>query len=210
MMTNLYMQVERSKTMKKQPLISLSRRILQLTISVLIALSLVALAIPQKVQAYPYYHCRTWHVVQEGDTTPKISHTYGLKWRKIARANNLPIPTKLSVGQRLCIPTDGTVVNALTASTASKDVSVGSRNNLIWIKASGFDKKNLFYVKVRDITSGAGKWYRLGRLKVNRWSVATHYYQLPKELRSSIYMQVCLKNAHTNGTICRNVRHLYY
>lgn len=196
--------------MSKQSTQSPFRRILQLIFSVLIALALIAVAFPQNAQAYPYYHCKAWHIVKEGDSTPKISHTYGLKWREIARANNLRVPTKLTVGQRLCIPSDRTIVNALTPSTATKNVTVGSRNNLIWVKASGFDKKNLFYVKVRDITSGAGDWHRLGRLKVNRWSMATSYYRLPEELRSSINMQVCLKNANTNKTICRTVRHLFY
>jgi LysM repeat protein len=196
--------------MNSQPVNSLSRRSLQLFIGVLLALSLVVAAIPQNAQAYSYSYCKTWYYVQEGDSTPKIAHKYGLKWREIARANNLRIPTKLTVGQRLCIPTEGTVVNYLSPSTATKDVRVGSRNNLIWVKASGFDKQNLFYVKIRDITSGAGEWHRLGRLKINRWSIATSYYVLPEELRSSIYMQVCLKNAHTDKTICRTVRHLYY
>jgi len=33
-------------------------------------------------------------------------------------------------------------------------------------------------------------------------------YELPKDLRSAVYLQVCLKNGTTDNVVCRTTRHI--
>jgi uncharacterized protein YgiM (DUF1202 family) len=51
--------------------------------------------------------CQAMHTVQRGQTLMKIGLQYGMTWDRIARANNLPDPNKIRVGQVLCIPAAG-------------------------------------------------------------------------------------------------------
>lgn len=151
--------------------------------------------------------CVAYYTVKEGDTTPKIAHTFGLKWGEIANANDLEYPYKLKPGLRLCIPEEGSVEKS--KSTTKGTVTVTSRGNLITITASGFSKKGSYYVKVRDVSTEVGGWHKLGKLSVPKKSSVTGYYVLPKQLKGSIYLQVCLKEGTTDEKICRVVLHRY-
>jgi len=176
-----------------------SQSLTKTVLSILLALAVVMVSIPKP--AHAAQTCVAWYTVREGDTTPRIAHTFGLRWRKIAQANDLEYPYRLK-----CIPPeDFTPAKKKTKET----VSVSVVNNLISVSASGFAKKAAFYVKVRDITSTVGGWHKIGQLKVKRKTAKTGYYILPKELRGSIYLQVCLKNATTDEKICRTVLHIY-
>jgi len=176
-----------------------SKRFFRLTaVAVCIAmlLAVMATALPQPALAKT--PCDYYYKVKDGDTTPKIAHTFGLKWKEIALANNIKDPSKLKVGQILCIPP-----KAYTTETTFVTV-IGRR---IQITASGFSTKNVFYVKVRDGSVGLGGWYKIGTFKIDKNKKVTDTYSLPKELSHALYVTVCLKNATTDELICRTVVH---
>jgi len=165
----------------------------------IIVLAMIAAALPQQVNAAS---CKAFHTVQKGDKTGTIARMYGLKWIEIAAANNLSRPYELEEGQQLCIPFKFSV-------SLKNNLSVQNVNNLVKITASDFPASGSYYVKVRDITAGQGQWYKLGNMKINRNRTVTSEYLLPKQLSSSIFFQVCLKNGTDNDLICKNVRHIF-
>lgn len=48
--------------------------------------------------------CAQVHVVQRGDTLSSIARWYGVSVQQLAAANNIPNPSRIYVGQKLCIP----------------------------------------------------------------------------------------------------------
>ena len=173
-----------------------SIRFTAVAICVAMLLAVLAAVLPQSVLAKT--PCDYYYKVKEGDTTPQIAHTFGLKWKEIALANNIKDPSKLKVGQILCIPPkDFTTENTIVTV-------IGKR---IQITASGFLEKNVFYVKVRDGSVGVGGWYKIGTFKINKNKKVTETYSLPNELSRALYITVCLKNATTDELICRTVVH---
>jgi LysM repeat protein len=78
--------------------------------------------------------CDSYYKVKEGDSSSKIAHTFDLKWKEIALANNIKDPSKLKVGLVLCIPP-----------------KAYTRNHIRYCIGSGFDQnrlhEKLFYVK---------------------------------------------------------------
>lgn len=48
--------------------------------------------------------CRTYHIVQPGDTLSGIAAWFGIKTSALAAANGLSNPNKIYVGQCICIP----------------------------------------------------------------------------------------------------------
>lgn len=49
-------------------------------------------------------YCATIYVVQPGDTLSQIARWYGVSVQQLTAANNLYNPSRIYVGQRLCIP----------------------------------------------------------------------------------------------------------
>ncbi len=172
---------------------------LKIALSVLLILVVAAAALPQTAMAAS---CKAYYTVQKGDKTGTIVRMYGVKWIEIAAANDLERPTKLVVGDQLCIPFKHSV-------SLKNNIAVSNVNNLIKITASDFKENGKYYVRVRDITSGAGKWYKIGTFKALRNKTVWGKYLLPKQLKSSIYFEVCLKNATSNEVVCKNVRHFF-
>jgi LysM repeat protein len=191
--------LERSVTVINKWRVNLIQHILRLGLSVLLVLVVAAAALPQTAKAAS---CKVYHTVQKGDKTGTIARMYGVKWIEIAAANDLERPTKLVIGDQLCIPFKHSV-------SLKNSIVVTNVNNLIKIKASDFKENGKYYVRVRDITSGAGKWYKIGTFKALRNKTVWGKYLLPKELKSSIYFEVCLKNATNNEVVCKNVRHFF-
>lgn len=195
--------------MKHNRIPSGARRRMIALMGTFILIALVAAALPQAAHAAS--KCVAYYTVKEGDTTPSIAHTFGMKWGDIALANNLTYPWKLKPGQRLCIPSED---NVKTLKDKQEKPSKGSinaynRGNFIVVSASSYPKKSAFYVKVRDITQSAGKWYKLGSFKAPKKSTVTKLFALPKDLRSSIWLQICTKEATTNKSNCQTVIRLY-
>lgn len=54
------------------------------------------------------------HVVRRGDTVYSVARRYGTTVNAIMRANGLPDPSRIYVGQRLIVPTSATVQQAAT------------------------------------------------------------------------------------------------
>jgi LysM repeat protein len=162
-------------------------------------LAIVAAALPQPVKAAS---CMKYYTVKEGEKRGEIAAKFDVKWIEIAKANDLEAPYELEAGQVLCIPFPYSV-------TLKNNLAVRSINNSIRVSASDFPKKSSYTVKARDITNGPGEWYELGKLKVKSASTATGSYILPKALRSSIYLQVCLKEGTTDKLTCKTVRHTF-
>jgi putative chitinase len=48
--------------------------------------------------------CAQVHVVQRGDTLTQIARWYGVSVQQLVSANNIANPSRIYVGQRLCIP----------------------------------------------------------------------------------------------------------
>lgn len=174
-------------------------RPLRIVFCVMLVLAVVAAALPQSAQAAS---CKVYYTVQKGDKTGTIARDYGVKWIEIAAANGLERPYKLTVGEQLCIPFKYSV--SLKNTLAASNV-----NNLVKVTASDFQQDGKYYVKVRDITSGAGKWYKIGNLKVLKNRTNIGKFLLPKQLNSSIYFEVCLKNATNDEVYCKDVRHIF-
>ncbi len=170
---------------------------IRIAIAAVLVLAVLAAALPQRAQAAS---CMVYYKVKDGDKTGTIARKYDLKWIEIAAANGLERPYELEAGQTLCIP--------FQYSVSLKDnITVKSVNDLIKVTAEDFQKGG-YYVKVRDVTTVAGKWYQLGRMNINR-DIKIGNYSLPKELRSAIYLQVCLKNGTTDKVVCRTTRHTF-
>lgn len=176
------------------------RKFTHLAVSALLLATMLAAFVPQPSQAAT---CARYYFVKKGDTTAKIAHTFDMKWGRIADANNLEYPYKLKVGQRLCIP--GEATEEETGESISYTVT--ARGSAITVKVTNPPTKRAYYVKVRDVTAGAGSWYKVGTFKVKKSSTNTQVFSIPKDLRSKLYLQVCLKNATTDELTCRTVLH---
>lgn len=184
--------------MQQIPRYSPSQRILGVLISAMMILVLILAALPQPAQAAS---CQAYYTVKKGDKTGTIAKAYGVKWIEIAAANSLQKPYKLVEGQQLCIPFRQSLV-------LKNKLMVQSINNLIKITTSNFQNGGNYYVKVRDVTAGAGEWYKIGKMKVPADRKVTSSYLLPGALRNAVYLQVCLKNGINNDLFCQTVRHV--
>lgn len=183
--------------------------------ALLLALALVASSFPTNVLAAT--KCVAYYTVKEGDTTPKISKTFGLKWREIANANDLELTWKPVPGTYLCIPAEGSTTSGTSGSGLSTTTSVPSDSkasfsaqaagNKITITGAGFKNKQVFNVKVRDADQNAGGWVKVGLFKIPKNTTKTQSYLLPDALRDDLYLDICLKNASTDELICRTVPH---
>lgn len=183
--------------------------------ALLLALALVAGSFPHNALAAT--KCVAYYTVQEGDTTPKISKTFGLKWRKIAKANDLQLAWKPVPGTYLCIPAEESTASKTSGSGLSTTTSVPSDSNAsfsaqaignkITITGAGFKNKQVFNVKVRDAKKNVGGWVKVGLFKIPKNTTKTQSYPLPDALRNDLYLDICLKNASTDELICRTVLH---
>jgi hypothetical protein len=169
-------------------------------IGLLLALTWALAALPQPARAAT---CARYHLVRAGDTTASIAHTYKLKWREIAQANNLVYPYNLKVGQRLCIPTTSTTSAAATAADRLK-MNVRATGHTLTITVTSSEKA-AFYVRVRDAGVGVGGWYKLGILRAKKNTSTSASFSLPRPLWDKLYLQVCLKNGTTDELACRTV-----
>ena len=168
-------------------------------ISAVLLLAVLVAALPQQAQAAS---CMKYYTVQKGDKKGTIADEFEVKWIEIAQANNLARDYQLAVGDVLCIPFPYSV-------TLKNNLSVLSLNNLVRVTANDFPSKGSYFVNIRDITSGLGKLYKLGRMKISKEKASTADFILPKDLRSAIYLQVCVKHGTTDKTVCKLVRHQF-
>jgi hypothetical protein len=176
-----------------------------MTMAVMITLAILTAASPQPAQAATT--CQTYHWVREGDTTPYIAHTYLLKWREIAEANDLDIGEKPEVGQRLCIPavdeesSKTEVVQPVDEEKANITVNIfGGR---IYLSLSKFKSGHVYLVKARDAEIGVGGWQKMDRVKIEKKESYDLSFSVPKALRDVRVLNVCLKDQSSDELICR-------
>jgi len=180
------------------------RRVGSLALTVLLALALLAAALPQPVQAATNSNapCTTNYTVVKGDSTTSIARKFGLGWWEIAKANNLTKPYKLQVGQTLCIPPKG-----WAGQKAAGNMTAFSQGYKLVITVSGFDTRYLWAVNAKDTTRKVAGNYKVGQMVIPANTKVTKVFLLPTELQNAPYLTVCLKNLTTNDTICRYIIH---
>ena len=180
-----------------------------LALSLLVAIALLMAFLPQPAQAAT---CVAYYVVQEGDTTPKIAHTYGLKWGVIADANDLNAGDKLVVGTRLCIPAEGDDDTSSTGGGTSTYLpetdskakfSVYISNGKMHLSLSKFSINHVYLVKVRDAHVWIDGWEKLEKVKIKKKTTYNLVMNVPKDLRSTLYLSVCLKDQSSDELVCR-------
>lgn len=180
-----------------------------LVISIFAAIALLMAALPQPAQAAT---CVAYYVVKEGDTTPYIAHTFGLKWGEIADANDLEAGDKLVVGTRLCIPpnnsgaspaTGGGTSTYLPETDSNARFSVTISGNKMFLNLSKFSINHVYLVKVRDAKVGIGGWEKLEKVKIKKKTTYNLVMNVPKDLRDTLYLSVCLKDLTSDELVCR-------
>ncbi len=193
--------MNQKQPLRKAFLLALAR----FAIPAFLALAVLAAAWPQPVQAA--VSCRAYYTVRVGDTTPRIAHTYHLKWREIATANGLKTTDRLTVGQQLCIPAEEETTTAKKSTTPATDkkarIVVSIAGKRISLSLSDFTQEHTYLVKVRDNRVGIGGWYKLKVVVVDEDTDLTLRFPVPEDLRRVLYLQVCLKDQFTNQLICR-------
>jgi LysM repeat protein len=170
----------------------------------LLALAMLASALPQPVQAAVEANvpCTSNYVVLKGDTTTSIANKFNVRWWEIAKANNMPKSTKPKVGQTLCIPLQG-----WASQTMAGTMAAFSQSYRLVVSVSGFDTRYLWSVNVKDTTGNVPGNFKVGRMVIPANTKVTQAFLLPKELRNTSYLTVCLKNLTTNDKVCRYIIH---
>ena len=115
-----------------------------LLFSALMMAALVAAVLPFGVSAAASTaaaSCRTYYVIRSKDTAPFIAHTFGVRWKDIAKANDLVVGEKLETGLRLCIPPKSETTNnndntSTNTNSAGQTVPNNESNAVITINTS--------------------------------------------------------------------------
>jgi LysM repeat protein len=176
--------------------------VLRNALAILIVMSLLIAALPKTAQAAT---CDSYYTVRSGDTKTSIAKRFGLDWGQIADANNMETTDRIRVGQRLCIPPEESDDDRPNPNVRLR---VSATHLALTLTVSGLsDKKAVFFVRVRDARVGIGGWSKLGRLKVKKGSTTKEIFLIPKEFKSTLYLQVCIKNGSTDEMKCQTVVH---
>ena len=155
--------------------------------------------------AEPAQSCTANYTVKSGDTLSSIAANNNVNWQDIATANNLSSPYVLTIGQALCVPgaaTTSTSSTGTTTTTATKGFTIATAGNRLVITVTKFSKKATYYVRANDGSRDNNNWLRLGRLRVDKNGNAEVSYQIPKGLRSTTELAVCLKNVRNDDVNC--------
>jgi len=123
---------------------------IRIAIVALLILAVLVAALPQRAQAAS---CMIYHTVEDGDKTGTIARKYDVKWIEIAKANGLEKPYDWR-RVRSCVS------RSQYSVSLQDNLTVKSTNNLIKVTAEDFQRGG-YYVKIRDVTAGAGRWYQL-------------------------------------------------
>lgn len=195
--------------MKAYPFASYPRRMGVKALSLLLALALLAASLPAAALAAPLEAtCAKSYTVQSGDTLSKISVTFDISVAELAAANNLKEPYTLYVGQVLCIPGSATTTTTTTTATgSSKKISATFGLKTVTLKFAGLKKNGVFVVKGREVEhGGAQSWHKFGRVKVDKNGAGSATFKMPRDLRDSTYIEICVKNATTDALTCQRFR----
>jgi len=186
-----------------------TRRIALTAVSVMLVLALMAVVLPQR-QAGAVglaVTCSTYHSVASGETLSSISVKYNVSVAEIASANDLKEPYQIFVGQRLCIPGSAVAATTTATETASKgpDFTVKATKSpwMYEIATVGYPAKTPFFIRLTRTDNNPPISIKLGTMKTNKSGVAKRLVRLPQQFRNSTSLQICLKNAFTDGVQCK-------
>jgi murein DD-endopeptidase MepM/ murein hydrolase activator NlpD len=177
-------------------------------VSLLLALALLAISLPQTAAAQT---CSRNHTVAAGETVSNIAETYKITTAELATANNLKEPYTIYIGQVLCIPgsttTASTTPSAGSSSTSkTRTLVVAISGNKILLSADNYPKQNTYNVRAGEKGSTFGKWIRLGRVRSHKDGSIDAIFLFPKALRNSRVFDVCLKNLVSDDVSCARIR----
>ena len=79
------------------------------------------------------------------------------------------------------------------------------RNNKVYVDLAAPKERVKFRVRVKDAARSFPKWYELGTLLADKKQAAKAIYPVPKALKGTLHLDVCLKNQHTNRLTCHKV-----
>ena len=65
-----------------------------------------------------------------------------------------------------------------------------------------FSKKAIYFARANDGSRDNNDWFRLGRLRLDKNGNAEVSFQLPKGLRNTTDLAVCLKNVRNDDVSC--------
>ncbi len=174
--------------------------------SLILVLALLMSALPgAALAAEPAQSCTANYTVKSGDTLSSIAFKYNVNWQDIATANNLKSPYVLTIGQALCVPgatTTSTSSSSTSTTTASKGFTIETVGNRLVITVTKFSKKAIYFARANDGSRNNSDWLRLGRLRVDKNGNAKVSFQLPKGLRNTTDLAVCLKNVRSDDVSC--------
>ena len=173
----------------------------RLAVSLLLVLAVIAAAVPQPGQTALAASCDRTHVVKEGETTGQIANRYDMKWKDIAKENNLKAPYALRAGQQLCIPGEEDEKNTAEAKAVISVTVAGGR---VFLTVDKFSARSVLTVKARAADIGVGGWSKLGTVRVGKNEKQSTVFNLPATLRDDTYLSVCLKNLTTDKLTCRS------
>lgn len=168
-------------------------------LSLLLAAAMLAGILPRPAMAAvtePSAACAKTHTVKNGEGIYRIARTYSVPVNRLAKANHLVYPYKLTDGMVLCIPAEPKV-------TGAGKFTVAFKGDIVKIEGSGFKKQYSFYVRVRE--NDTSKWYKLGAVRSDRNGNLVVTLDIPKELRNKPAINVCLKDGVTDGLVCKRV-----
>lgn len=170
-------------------------RLVNLTLSALLVFSVLAATLPQPVLAAPMeVTCKKTYTVKEGETIRRIARNNSVSVYRLAKANDLVSPYHLTAGQKLCIPE---IPEASSSIQWSAKISGGE----IIVTGTGFTKQHPFYIKTRE--SDTSKWYKLGSTQTDRNGKLKASFDVPKDLKSKFFLNVCIKDGLTDLLICQ-------
>jgi LysM repeat protein len=174
------------------------------------SLTATALASPASQSA----SCAKTHTVVAGDTLSGISATYNVSIAEIAAANSLTEPYALTIGQSLCIPGAAAAASTPAATTTGNSAATTSSgtdpnftfsvaNNFITISTANLPTKSVYFVKVGEGSVRNNQWTKIGRLATKKNTELTSVYKMPKGLRNSVSITICLKNLINDDLLCK-------
>lgn len=183
-------------------------KLIVLTLSIMIVLTLLVSAIPQS--AAMAVTCKFKHKVLQGETLIYIGDLYTVDWLKIAKANNLNPPYTVIAGQVLCIPEGEKPANTTTTTTTKgkgPSVQIVPGLNRVLVSVENFAKKTTYFIRITP--SNNKVTYHLGQFTTNKEGDATNWFRVPNYANRTPTMTLCLKNAWTDAVSCVKYDDIY-
>lgn len=168
-------------------------------LTLLLAFAAVSLLPPTPAQAAT---CAATYTVVAGDSLSAIALKYETTVLDIANANGLKEPYTLQIGQKLCIPgtPSSTPTSGTTTSGKKLTFLATFSGNWVTIELKNFPAKSNYYMVAN--TYGKSARYHLGVLNTQKLATVKKMFQIPKALRSSKKLTLCLKNVRTDAALC--------